>query len=146
MLDQDSSMPDKLAQLIIDAMTDVWYSANPATGQHPKILSDDGRPDVELVKEAYDLLFRYLKLVTVDGFGHEPPDPPSVFPNLDFPTISDPGSSSGSSAPGDSSDDSNFWDDILDFFLSIIRDIAYVLEVAVSIPWPPCLGPSSPTR
>jgi len=138
LLDLHSMLPNKLAQLLFDAMTDVWYSSDTATGQHPKILSEDGRPDVELIKETYDLLSRYLKLVTVDGFSHEPPVPPSVFPNLDFPTISDPGSSSGGSAPGDNSDDSNFWDDILDFFLTIIRDIAYVLEVAAylaTLPW-----------
>jgi hypothetical protein len=136
LLDQDSTLPLNVAQLLLDAMTDIWYSKNPATGMHPKILSEDGRPDPQLVQETYDLFYRYLKLVTVDGFNHDPPPPPDVFPNLQFPTISDPGS--GGSAPGDGTDDGNFWDDVLDFFLALIRDIEYVIEVAVylaTLPW-----------
>ena len=125
LLDLDSELPDKLAQLLIDAMGDVWYqNPNKSGNGHPKILSGDGRPTVELVKEAYDLFYRYLKYVTVDGFNHEPPQIPDVFPNLQFPTISDPGS--GGSAPGDSSDDGNLWDDIRDFVLAIIQVLAYI--------------------
>jgi hypothetical protein len=140
LLDQDPKLPKSIANLLLDAMGDVWYSAgSDINGPHPKILSEDGRPNVETITEAYDLFFRYLKYVTVDGFNHEPPDPPDVFPSLlDFPTISEPQDSSGDSAPGNSSDDGNFWDDLLDFFLAVIRDIEYVVEVAVylaSLPW-----------
>ena len=137
LLDLDSKLPDKLAQLLIDAMGDVWYqNPNTSGNGHPQILSGDGRPTVELVKEAYDLFYRYLKYVTVDGFNHEPPDVPDVFPNLQFPTISEPGS--GGSAPGDGSDDGNLWDDILDFFLAIVQVLAYIVEVAIylaTLPW-----------
>jgi hypothetical protein len=139
LLDFDSKLPDKLAQLLIDAMGDVWYQTPNNSGNgHPKILSADGRPTVELVKEAYDLFYRYVKYVTLDGFKHDPPDVPDVFPNLQFPTISEPGSGSGGSAPGDSSDDGNFWDDILDFFLAIVQILSYIVEVAVylaTLPW-----------
>ena len=102
---------------------------------HPKILDEDGRPDAHLVQETYDLFYRYLKYVTVDGFNHDPPRLRMCFSNLQFPTISDPGSSS---APGDDADDGNFWDDVLDFFLALIRDIEYIVEVAVylaTLPW-----------
>lgn len=83
----DSTLPAPLADILRQAMKDVWYP----DGKHPLILDrSDGRPAPDLISEAYDLSFRYLKLVTVDGFSHEPPDPPDLFPNLDFPTMSDP--------------------------------------------------------
>lgn len=131
LLDIDSQMPDPLPDLLVKSMTDVWYP----DGNHPLILDPkDGRPTSDMIKEAYDLFFRYLKLVTVDGFSHEPPDPPSLFPNLNFPTISDP---AGDAPPGDS-DGGNFWNDLLDFILSVIAVIAYIVEVAVylaTLPW-----------
>ena len=68
----------------------------------------------------------------MDGFSHEPPPPPDVFPNLDFPTPSDP-----SDDPPDGGDDS-WWDDVLDFVLSVIAVIAYILEVIAylaTLPW-----------
>lgn len=131
-LDIDSELPDPIADILIQSMLDVFYQ----NGKHPKILRDnDGRPSKELIEEAYRLFFRFLKITTVDGFSHEPPPPPDVFPNLDFPAFSDPGSNS---APGDDDDDGNFWDDLLDFILSVIRAIAYVAEVAIylaTLPW-----------
>jgi hypothetical protein len=88
-----------------------------------------------MIKHAYDLFFRFLKITTVDGFNHEPPEPPDVFPNLDFPTMSDP---AGDAPPGDTDSDGSFWDDLLDFILSVLRVIAYIAEVAAylaSLPW-----------
>jgi hypothetical protein len=134
LLDVDSSLPDPLSDILRQAMKDVWYP----DGKHPLILDPtDGRPAPDLISEAYDLFFRYLKLVTVDGFSHEPPDPPDLFPNLDFPTMSDP---AGDSPPGDGGGDGDgsFWDDLLDFILSVIAVIAYIVEVAVylaTLPW-----------
>jgi hypothetical protein len=134
LLDIDSSMPDPLPGILLQSMLDVFYPGD----QHPKILSGDGRPTPNLVTEAYDLFFRYLKLVTVDGFSHEPPDPPDVFPNLDFPTISQPGGDSAPGGGGGGDGGGSFWDDLLDFILSVINVITYILEVAVylaTLPW-----------
>ena len=134
LLDIDSKMPEGLANLLIQAMADTFYARPDPGEQHPKILSADGRPSVALIQEAYDLLFRYLKYSTVDGFSHEPPDPPNVFPNLNFPTISDP---AGDAAPG-AADGGSFWDDLLDFLLSIVEVIIYIAEVAAylaTLPW-----------
>jgi hypothetical protein len=134
LLDIDSEMPDPLPEILRKSMEDVWYP----DGKHPLILDRvDGKPGPDLIKEAYDLFFRYLKLVTVDGFSHEPPDPPDVFPNLDFPTMSDP---AGDDPPGDGGGDGggSFWDDLLDFILSVIAVIAYIVEVAAylaTLPW-----------
>ena len=128
LLDIDSKLPDSVSSLLIQTMTDLFYQGGP----HPAILRDkdgkrDGRPDDALVGQAYDLLFRFLKLTTVDGFSHEPPPPPDLWPNLDFPTPTDAGSA-GDMPPGD--DDGDFWDDVLDFILAVIAVIAYILEVA----------------
>jgi hypothetical protein len=131
LLDIDSKLAEPIATLLHDAIKDVFYS----NGVHPRILrEEDGRPTVELIEETYRLLFSFLKLTTVDGFSHEPPAPPDVFPNLQFPTPSDP----QESAPGSDSGDSNWFDDLLDFLLSIINVLAYILEVAVylaTLPW-----------
>jgi hypothetical protein len=131
LLDIDSTLAEPIATLLHDAIKDVFYS----NGVHPRILrEEDGRPTVELIEETYRLLFSFLKLTTVDGFSHEPPAPPDVFPNLQFPTPSDP----QESAPGSDSGDSNWFDDLLDFLLSIINVLAYILEVAVylaTLPW-----------
>lgn len=133
LLDIDSTLPDEVADLLVDTMTEVFYGEG---GKHPEIFREnDGRPDADQVKQAYDLFFRFLKIVSVDGFNHELPMPPDVFPNLDFPTMSDP---AGDSPPGDSDSDSSFWDDLLDFILSIVRVIAYIIEVAgylATLPW-----------
>ena len=130
-LDIDSELPDNIAQLLVDTIEEVFYQH----GNHPKILRDsDGRATPELIQEAYRLLFRFLKLTTVDGFSHEPPDPPDVFPNLDFPTFSDP---AGDDAPGDD-DGGSFWNDLLDFILSVVKVLAYIVEVAIylaTLPW-----------
>jgi len=131
LLDLDSTLAEPIATLLHDAIKDVFYS----NGVHPKILRDeDGRPTVELIEETYRLLFSFLKMTTVDGFAHEPPAPPELFPNLQFPTPSDP----QESAPGSDSGDSNWFDDLLDFLLSIINALAYILEVALylaTLPW-----------
>ena len=131
LLDIDSTLAEPIATLLHDAIKNVFYS----NGVHPRILrEEDGRPTVELIEETYRLLFAFLKLTTVDGFSHEPPAPPEVFPNLQFPTPSDP----QESAPGSDSGDSNWFDDLLDFLLSIINVLAYILEVAIylaTLPW-----------
>jgi hypothetical protein len=132
-LDIDSELPESIAELLLSAMEEVFY----VDGElHPQILRDnDGKPNVDLIQKTYGLLFRFLKLTTTDGFGHERPKPPDVFPNLDFPRWSDPAEDS---APGDDDDDNSFWDDLLDFILSLVKVIVYIFEVALwlaSLPW-----------
>jgi hypothetical protein len=132
LLDIDSKLGDGLANLLVDTIKEVYYAPGVP---HPRILrTNDGRPGASQVQQAYDLLFRFLKFTTVDGFSHEPPPPPDVFPNLDFPTPSDP---AGDGPPG-SDDGGSFWDDLLDFILAVINVLAYIVEVAVylaTLPW-----------
>ena len=129
-LDLDSELGEPIGDLLIKTMQDVFYNGAP----HPKILrGTDGLPTAELLGEAYRLFFRYLKLATVDGFSHEPPDPPDVFPNLDFPTLTDP-----NDAPPGEGDGGSFWDDLLNFILSVISIILFIVEVAIylaTLPW-----------
>jgi hypothetical protein len=128
MLDKDSKLPDKVADLLIATITDVYYPPSP--NAHPRILRTnvgdptEGLPTAETIKEAYDLFWQYLKLSTTDGLAHEPPPPPPLFPNLDFPTITDPGD-----PPDDN--DGDFWKDVLDVILAIILVLAFIVEVAI---------------
>ncbi|MEJ7685450.1 MAG: zinc dependent phospholipase C family protein [Segetibacter sp.] len=95
-LDIDSDLPDLLAELLLEAM-DRTYDTQGQKNNHgidrttPNIISsDDGRPEVEDVQATFHLLFRYFKFSSLDGFAHEKPSPPDVFPNLDFPQLTDP--------------------------------------------------------
>ena len=64
LLDIDSDMPADLANLLLQSMTEIFYPALNTTGQpspdpgakHPKILSADGRPTVDMIQQAYDLV------------------------------------------------------------------------------------------
>lgn len=137
LLDTDSSLPESIATLLAQAMQDVFYQPNIT---HPEILpSNDGRPSEDQISEAYDLLFRFLKFTTVDGFSHEPPSPPPVWGNLDFPTPTEPSSdSSPADGGGGGGGGGSFWDDLLDFILAIVNAIGYVLEVVgwlLTLPW-----------
>jgi hypothetical protein len=128
LLDKDSRLPEEIAQLLLDTIEAVFYEGKPEP-PHPLILRPDvgsigGRPTVKLIQEAYDVLFRYLKISTTDGIAHEVPPPPDVFPNLDFPALDDPGD------PPDESDD-DFWDDVLDVILAIVSVILLIVEIAV---------------
>ncbi|NHZ61960.1 hypothetical protein F1735_06530 [Massilia sp. CCM 8694] len=131
LLDVDSELADPIARLLHETITAVYYK----DGAHPRILrEEDGKPGEDLIASCYRLLFAYLKMSTVDGFAHEPPPPPELFPNLQFPTFNDP----QASAPGAGDDDGNWWDDLLDFILSIVKVLLYIVQVAVylaTLPW-----------
>jgi hypothetical protein len=135
-LDIDSDLPEPIAALLLKAMEDVFYVPGEL---HPQILrDDDGKPNVDLIQKTYGLLFRFLKLTTTDGFGHERPQPPDVFPNLDFPKWSDPAADSAPGDGGGGGGSGSFWDDLLDFLLSIVKVIIYIFQVALwlaSLPW-----------
>ena len=128
LLDKDSKLPDDIADLLVQTITQVFYP--PSSNPHPLILRTnvgtpmEGLPSAELIQEAYDVFWQYLKLSTTDGLAHEPPSPPELFPNLDFPTITDPGD------PLDD-EDGDFWDDLLDFVLAVVSVLLFIVEVAV---------------
>lgn len=131
-LDQDSSLPDPLPDILRQTMFDTWYTDSLTPPDHPLILDPtDGRPQADQIRQAYDLFYRYLKYATLDGFSHEPPDPPQVFPNINFPAIPDIGSAPDSS-------DNNFWNDLLDFVLAVISVLLFIAQVAIFLallPW-----------
>jgi hypothetical protein len=129
-LDLDSEMPEELAALLFESM-DKAYNTSGQPADHedisrssPDIIPDgDGRPNIETIQETYLTLFRYLKMSTLDGFSHEKPSPPEVFPNLDFPQLTDP----HDDQPGEADDDMSFWD----WVLAILRFILWIVAVAV---------------
>lgn len=128
-LDLDSEMPEQLATLIFEAMDRTYDTSGQAAGHGvgrttPDIIPDgDGRPDIVTIQETYSTMFRYLKMSTLDGFSHEKPLPPSVFPNLDFPQLTDP----HDDAPSEADHDMSFWD----LCLAIIRFILWLAAIAV---------------
>jgi hypothetical protein len=135
-LDLDSDMPEEVINLLLDAFKDVFKTQNPTDangnptdrhgifGTSPDILSTaDGRPEVVDVQSAFHILFRYYKHASLDGFAHEKPSPPEVFPNLDFPSFSDP---LHDVAPDEDSDTN--W---LDIILSILAILEWLAEVAL---------------
>lgn len=135
-LDLDSDMPEEVINLLLDAFKDVFNTQNPTDingnptdrhgifGTSPDILhTPDGRPEVVDVQSAFHILFRYYKHATLDGFAHEKPSPPEVFPNLDFPSLSDP---LHDVAPDEDSDTN--W---LDIILSILALLEWLAEVAL---------------
>jgi hypothetical protein len=125
-LDLDSKLADPIPELLVKALEQVFYQG----GKHPRILADnDGKPSAELIRETYRLLFLYLRMTTADGFDNEPPEPPDVFPNLDFPVFSD----AQDEGPNRSSDDGDWFDDLLDFLLSVAKVIIYIAQVAAYI-------------
>lgn len=130
-LDLDSQMPSELADLLFEAMGKTFNTANAPTlagaaDSSPRIImGGDGRPDVATIQLAYDICFRYLKLSMLDGFKHEKPKPPSVFPNLDFPLLTDP----HDDPPNEGDPDMSFWD----WVLAIVRFIRWLAAVAIWI-------------
>lgn len=128
-LDLDSEMPEELAALIFEAMERAYNTSAQAADQGPSrttpdiIPGGDGRPEIGTIQETYLTLFRYLKLSTLDGFSHEKPPPPEVFPNLDFPQLTDP----HDDAPSESDHDMSFWD----WVLAILRFILWIAAVAI---------------
>ncbi|HYW73989.1 MAG TPA: zinc dependent phospholipase C family protein [Pyrinomonadaceae bacterium] len=128
-LDLDSKMPQELATLIFSAM-DQTFDTSLQAADHglsrttPDIIpGGDGRPDVQTIQDTYHTFFTYLKLSTLDGFNHEKPKPPEVFPNLDFPQLTDP----HDDEPGEADDDMSFWD----WVLAILRFIFWIVAVVV---------------
>ncbi|HZR46138.1 MAG TPA: zinc dependent phospholipase C family protein, partial [Candidatus Manganitrophaceae bacterium] len=128
-LDLDSEMPEELASLIFEAMERAYNTSAQAADHGPSrtspdiIPGGDGRPEIGTIQETYLTLFRYLKLSTLDGFSNEKPPPPEVFPNLDFPQLTDP----HDDAPGEGDDDMSFWD----WVLAILRFILWIAAVAI---------------
>ncbi|HEV8082991.1 MAG TPA: zinc dependent phospholipase C family protein [Chitinophagaceae bacterium] len=128
-LDLDSDIPEEVINLLLDAFKDVFVTQSQAerlskNGTSPAILNtSDGRPGVDDVQTGFHILFRYYKHASLDGFAHEKPSPPDVFPNLDFPSMSDP---LQDVAPDDNSDTN--W---LDIILSILALLEWLAEVAL---------------
>jgi hypothetical protein len=124
-LDLDSAMPEELATLIFEAMDKAYNtpSLNPSETMPAIIPGGDGRPQVVAIQETYATLFRYLKFSTLDGFSHDKPSPPDIFPNLAFPQLTDP----HDDAPSEADDDMS----LMDWVLAIIRFLLWLAAIAL---------------
>lgn len=126
LLDLESQLPLEVATLLYEALDETYV--RPAVPDHPAessptILSGDGRPTPDAIQDTYAFLFRYLEQVMLDGYWHEKPSPPELFPNLDFPLATDPADEAPSAI------DEDF--DLLDLLLAIIRLTLFVVAVAI---------------
>jgi hypothetical protein len=142
--DVDSDLPDELATFIADALKavftpDLTKSNKGMVACCPTIISSlDGRVPIESggyaekddIIGAYWWLFEYVKWTTTDYYKIRRPTPPDVFVIPSFPST--PGSGDSDPGPGASGDDS-FWDDLLDFLLSLFAWAVWLAEVAI---WP----------
>jgi hypothetical protein len=130
-LDLDSGMAEQLAQAVVDAMDIAYSTSKPPAWQDPafawqsspQIIPGDGRPSPRTVQDAYQILFSYLKMATLDGFRHEKPKPPDVFPNLDFPQLTDP----HDDPPNEGDSDMSIWD----ILMAVIRFLLWIAAIAV---------------
>jgi hypothetical protein len=130
-----SQLPEPVARMLFDALGGAYRPGSASTSpteSSPTILAGDGRPSVDAIRDTYAFMFRYLQHVMVDGFWHDKPLPPELFPNLDFPVATD---------PGDRSPDLNDPDlDLLDLLLAIVRAVLFALAV---VEWILTLGPGA---
>lgn len=125
LLDLDSQLPIEVATLLYEALGATYVDGaipDHPTQSTPTILGGDRRPTPDAIQDTYALLFRYMKHTMLDGYWHEKPLPPELFPNLEFPVATDP----KDDAPSAADDDLDF----LDLLLSVIRFCLHVLAVA----------------
>ena len=134
-------MPAELARLLFDAMGQTYNTSNPPSIAAPAesspriILGGDGRPDPSVlpfplgqsrngaIQIAYLWMFRYMKRSMLDGFNHEKPEPPELFPNLDFPQLTDPHDDPPNAGDPDISP--------AECVLAIIRFILWLVAIAI---------------
>ncbi len=133
-------LPDHLVEGLLDAMHDVYgadgphillqdppFSAtDPGTGQ------PDGRPNADAMGEMWQIVYRYLKMVSSDATSLRLPPPPSVFTDHSFPTPPGGGGSGIDDDPSrgaDVDDDDSFT--LLDLLLALFAWIVYLAQVVV---------------
>lgn len=123
-LDLSSELPLEVAQQLYEALGRTYVTGGTGpTDSSPNILGGDGRPSADALHDTYGVLFRYLQHTMLDGYWHAKPQPPELFPNLDFPLLTDP----ADDPPGEGDDDL----DLLDILLSIVRFLLFLLDVVI---------------
>jgi len=138
-LDLNSELPDDLAEFISKTLE--LYPL--ATGTDPVplpsdsspgiIQGNDGRPTVLQIQDAYLWLYRYIKMATTDGFAYDKPTPPDVFPNWEWPVLTDP----HSEAPDEQDNKIDFFHHpllfLLKLFLFILLFVVWLVTIIPSL-------------
>jgi hypothetical protein len=135
-------LPEHLRKRLIKTMTNVYY---PAGGEHgPRVLEDvpnfndggSGRPNDDALKEMWDIIFFYLRMISRGGLHPRRPQPPPIATLTPFPTP--PGGSlpsedddRGADPEDDDDADGHPWN----FFAFIIGLFAWIVYIFQIIVW-----------
>ena len=133
-------LPDHLVKLILATMREVYGSDPSVLVDAPAFNDPDapgvpsGRPNAAALNVMWNIAFRYLRMVSSDGYHPRRPTPPPLFTPDPFP--SPPGSSlpaEDDGRGGDPGDDTNAHGssfNILDFLIALAAWIQYLGQVA----------------
>jgi hypothetical protein len=133
--DQDSVMPQDLADFIASALKAVYNDSTTATNVGanagvPKIIQSivpsrtDGYPTGEDIVNTYWWLYKYVRWTTTDYYKIRRPEPPDVIIIQPFP--SPPGS--GDSDPGPGAGSTTDTHDDVDHALAILAWLEYIVQ------------------
>jgi hypothetical protein len=132
-----NDLPDHLKTALAAAMESVYDGDTPLVLTHdPEFSTTDpatgqptGRPNADALAEMWQLVYRYLKLVSSDGLSPTLPSPPPFINDHPFPIP--PGSSGVGDDPSRGADPSDDSFNLLDLLLAIFAWIIYIGEVII---------------
>ncbi len=132
-----NDLPDHLKTALIETIGAVYAGDHPLILTHePAFTTDDGHgptgiPNETALSEMWQLVYRYLKMVSSDGFSPSLPPPPPFINDHPFPTP--PGSSSVGDDPARGADPTDSSFNLLDLLLAVLAWAEYLAEVAAWI-------------
>lgn len=136
-------LPDHLVEMLQDHMRTIYHPAahDDRSGTAPRVLEDSGFslpnpdgtpsgiPDADAMNQMWNIAYRYLRMVSSDGFSPPPPTPPDFFVVTNPPTPPGGIPTTADSAQGeDPSDSSNWFQDILDFLEFLVGCLVYAAQ------------------
>lgn len=124
-----SDLPDHLVSALLTAMQAV-YRDDPKVLMHDPGFNDhgSGRPNAQALGEMWNLAFRYLRMISSDGFSPDEPSPPPLISTAPFP--SPPGSDQQADDPARGGDPGD--DDDQSWLLSALEILLAVVEFLVA--------------
>ena len=137
--DKDThELPDHLVEAITETLKSVYANAGPDIT--PEVLNtiggiynDDGRPTGEALQMMWTIAYRYLRMMSSNGFGVMLPPPPAQLVDRPFP--SPPGADNTDASDGAEMEDHEYT--LLDILLAAVAWVIYIGEIAA---WLASLG------